>query len=604
MKKTLVVIVVLIAVAGLYIFLNKPEPYQAPERIADQSTLRSTQYGDVVGYVEPNGSKAWLGIPFARPPIGDLRWRAPLAPEAWEGERESTSFGSVCPQIGSVLSSVPAESYGKVVGSEDCLYLNIWSPTGAEDKDLPVMFWIHGGGNSIGQGGSRTYLGANLAETHQVVVVSINYRLGPLGWFSHPALQQATLSGADNSGNYGTLDIVRALEWVQGNISNFGGDKDNVTIFGESAGGANVLTMMASPYAAGLYHKAIVQSGGLFVSPVSRAQNYIDAEEPGHTFSSAEVVNRILIRDGKANDREAAKKLQSDMGSTGVRELLRAQTAEQLLSIYQGSIGGMLDAPAIFGDGDVLPTDIASSEIFADAENYNVTPVILGTNRDEVKLFMMMSGTQTKTIFGIPYGLKDEEAYDRDARYGADSWKVRGVDSIAANLKRAQDEPVFAYRFDWDEEKTVFGFDLSKALGAAHGLEIAFVFGNFDGGFGLDIYDPDGIEARDALSKSMMSYWAEFAYSGNPGKGRDGTEVHWTAWENEPSKNRLMVFDTTRDKGIRMTPDLMTLDIIKTRFLADNSYPDVTAKCAAYKQIFGRAGFDQAEYESIGNCQE
>jgi para-nitrobenzyl esterase len=251
----LIVVAVLVVVAvNLWLGRGSDEA-PAPER--DDTTLRSTTSGDVVGFSDAHGARAWLGIPYAEPPVGARRWRSPGAAAPAAGVSETLAIGNLCPQLASLLSGSGQDAApGSVVGDEDCLYLNVWSPPNA--RKLPVMFWIHGGGNSIGHGGS--YNGANLAATRDVVVVTINYRLGFLGWFTHPAL--ATGNPEDDSGNYGTLDIVRALEWTRDNIAAFGGDPANVTVFGESAGAFDTLAMMASPLTTGLFHRAIVQSGG------------------------------------------------------------------------------------------------------------------------------------------------------------------------------------------------------------------------------------------------------------------------------------------------------------------------------------------------------
>lgn len=602
---TLVSVVVIIVVVVL-VMLNRPEVSKPVIVEVDPVTTRTTATGDVVGYVDHNGSHAWLGIPFAQPPSGDLRWKAPLAAKPWSGTRESIAIGSACTQIGNVLSGADPADYGLPDGSEDCLYLNIWAPASADEvpnegNRLPVMFWIHGGGNSIGHAGSESYNGANLAAGQNVILVSANYRLGPFGWFTHPALREQAASAADRSGNYGTLDVIAALQWVQNNISNFGGDPDNVTIFGESAGARDVLTMMASPIATGLYHRAIVQSGGYYASDFADAENYSDAEQPGHKFSSAEIINLLLIKDGIAADRTAAKAHQDQMSSAEISAYLMGKTADEILGIYSESTGSMLSMPQIFGDGHVLPSGETASELFLDPANYNVTPIILGTNRDESKLFSMMAANSVNRIFGIPWSFKDEAGYERDNRYATDAWKVRGVDELASNLRIAQGDSVFAYRFDWDEERSIFGFEMSKALGAAHGFEIGFVFGYFRSVFGLDLYTEEGIPGRDKLSNSMMSYWAEFAYNGSPGRGRDGSEVDWTPWQNGAADlDRLIILDTETDQGIRMVSDWLTLEKVKTKFLADASYDTQEDYCAAYKQIFRGGGFDQAEYDNLG----
>lgn len=606
MKKFVLVSVVLIVGALIVYMLNRPDKPEPRIVVADPATTRNITTGDVVGFTDYYGSHAWLGIPFARPPVGDLRWKAPVAAKPWQGIREALTVGSACTQIGNVLSGAEPEAYGLPDGSEDCLYLNIWSPatpseTPAGEDRLPVMFWIHGGGNSIGHAGSASYNGARLATKHKVVLVSANYRLGPFGWFTHPALRE-NASAADNSGNYGTLDNIQALHWLQDNISQFGGDPGNVTIFGESAGARDVLTMMASPLAAGLYHRAIVQSGGYAVSDLASAENYSDDAAPGHESSSREVINRLLVKDGIAADRDAAKIHQDQMSHAEIAAYLRGKSAVEILGGYEESTGSMLSMPQIFGDGHVLPEGKTNSSLFLDTANYNVTPVILGTNRDEAKLFMMLAADSINRIFGIPWSFKDEAAYERDNRYATDAWKIRGVDDIASNLRKAQGDSVFAYRFDWDEERSIFGFDMGKALGAAHGFEIGFVFGNFRSAFGLNLYAEDGIPARDKLSDSMMSYWTEFAYNGSPGMGRDGAEVEWKPWQNgDENTDRLIIFDTDRDQGIRMAPDWLSIAKLKVTFLADTSYATREDYCKAYKQIFRGDAFDQEEYDNLGS---
>ena len=305
-KKGLLVLVALVVAIGAvdYWYVSRLMEELPPATLAEE-TYRSINSGQIVGYKEPNGTLAWRGIPFATPPVGELRWKAPRPPEPWEGVRETLAFGSACPQRGF------GGGTSGITGAEDCLYLNVWQPPRSE-TERPVMFWIHGGANHIGEAATPLYHGANLAAAHDVVVVSINYRLGPLGWLTHPGLR---VSGdlADDSGNYGTLDILRALEWVRENIAQFNGDPDNVTIFGESAGGFNVLTMMVSPLAAGLYHKAIVQSGGLTINSFSVAENFRDDEEPGSNSSSRELVNRLMVVDGRAENRQEAKAIQLSM---------------------------------------------------------------------------------------------------------------------------------------------------------------------------------------------------------------------------------------------------------------------------------------------------
>ncbi|MCZ6619115.1 MAG: carboxylesterase family protein, partial [Gammaproteobacteria bacterium] len=363
--------------------------------------------------------------------------------------------------------------------------------------------------------------------------------------------------------------------------------------------GFNVLTMMVSPLAAGLYHKAIVESGGLTLLPVSEAENFSDDIEPGNARSSRELVNNLLVSDGKAVDRDSAKQVQLGMTDGEVGDYLRGKSADELL-IGQGG-AAMSGTPYIFGDGYVLPKDIQADELFADTSTYNVTPVILGTNRDEIKLFMAMSPDATERILGIPYKVRDVSAYDRDSAYGTDAWKIRAVDSLAEHLRDSQGDSVYAYRFDWDELRTVLTLDLGKLLGAAHALEIPFVFGNFDLIDRTMVISGDNIPARDALSASMMSYWAEFAHTGNPGRGRDGNENAWTSWENgAASNNRLLILDSSNDGGIRMSSFRITREDLRARLLSDESFATQEEHCQAYERLFQGDDFVASEYESLG----
>jgi para-nitrobenzyl esterase len=315
LKKVIIglIIVILVGAIGMALYVRSLTPDQPVPRVvtADSETERVVNAGKIVGFLEDNGSHSWLGIPFAKPPVGPLRWKAPLPAEAWTEPVQALEVGNMCTQPSGALSGEPDADEDSVSGKEDCLYLNVWAPAFKADQvpaasdRVPVMVWIHGGGNSIGNGGS--YNGSVLANDYQLVVVSINYRLGPFGWFTHPALRSDQASAEDNSGNYGTLDVIRSLEWVRDNISRFGGDPDNVTIFGNSAGGTDVMSMMVSPLAERLFHRAIVQSGGLRINPIAAGENYQDDTPPGHPYSSREVINTSLIRDGLAQDRDAAK---------------------------------------------------------------------------------------------------------------------------------------------------------------------------------------------------------------------------------------------------------------------------------------------------------
>lgn len=562
-----------------------------------EPTHRLIAQGSVQGLIQENGSYAWLGIPYAKPPVGDLRWRAPQPPERFSSIFMADDNGQLCPQFVSTLSAGIVDKDGDgIVGDEDCLYLSVYAPAGTSSADrLPVMVWIYGGGNNSGYAGD--YNGGNLAESQKVVVVTINYRLGSLGWFIHPAILPEGASGADTSGNWSTLDTIHALQWVQNNIQSFGGDPANVTIFGESAGGANVLSLLTSPMAAELFHKAVVQSGGIDTVPLEQGVNFADDEVAGHIHSSREIINKILIRDGKADNREAAKALQLSMSDKAIRDLLYQQDAAEFLLLFNPDKARNYPAPKKFRDGQVFVATPPLEQLARG--DYNQVPIILGTNRDERRIYMYQDPRWQ------PLLKSDPEEYVRVAKYLSDVWKLTGVDQLARIMSDAQEAPVFAYRFDWDEEASFQGMDLSLAIGAGHSVEMAFVFGDWDVGFVPKevMYDPARNESRDALSNSMMSYWANFAYTGAPASGRDGEEQVWQAWNSEEGQPKMLILDTAQDGGIRMSPDSVTLDSIKAEFAAD-AFSSEMNRCYAYRAAFERAGgFDPDEYSSFG-CRE
>jgi len=236
-------------------------------------------YGQVSGVELDDGVTVFRGIPFAAPPVGALRWRAPQPPIPWRGVRAADSFGPTCMQ-----------PRGRALMSEDCLYLNVWTKAGSGDGNLPVMVWIHGGGWSSGASSNGIYDGSAFAEKG-VVLVSVNYRMNAFGFMAHPALSAESERGA--SGNYGILDHIAALEWVRDNISGFGGDPENVTIFGESAGGASIYALLATPLAEGLFHRAISESTWITptnVTHLKRSNGFTDgAEEQGRRVIAAKL---------------------------------------------------------------------------------------------------------------------------------------------------------------------------------------------------------------------------------------------------------------------------------------------------------------------------
>lgn len=581
-------------------------------------TLRETETGKVIGFQEDNGTHAWLGIPFASPPVEERRWKAPLPASPWlDNTYLALQHSDRCIQAADDLYvlSGKAQYVGEPFGVEDCLYLNIRAPEftpqtlpSGTDR-LPVMVWIHGGANISGS--ASEYNGKVLVNDHNVIVVTINYRLGLFGWFSHPALQSG--NALDDSGNYGTLDIIRALQWIQDNIANFGGDPGNVTIFGESAGAWNVLTMMLSPKAEGLFHKAISQSGRINTYDMPAVQNYI--EDGGYYHSGREILNNLLIADGLAQDRKNAKTLQNTLSNQAIKQQLYGTSAQDIINAGNNEIGpdeilndGVMPRWFLtkFRDGTVLPKENPLVQ-FQDTDNYNAVPLIIGSNRDEHKLYMMFEPEFVHTIAGLPLLPKNKKYYDLYATYKSEIWKIMGVDKIANTLRENPEQPdVFGYRFDWDEQPTIVFVDLPFILGAAHGMEIPFVFNYFDRFRGpqMDamLYNKKNLPGRIQLGGSMSSYWAEFAYQGTPGMGRLQSEAtHWAPWNNDAEEANLLIFDTPEGGDIHMANQRNNMEQLKQKLVEDTSFPTQSQHCAMYVELFAGTDFwDQQEYLNLG----
>jgi para-nitrobenzyl esterase len=504
-----------------------------------------TTSGPVTGRVS-GPVVTWQDIPYALPPVGELRWRAPRpieTPLAAIKPRDTAA----CLQAASNVGGVPGDG---IVGSEDCLYLDIRAPVSAGgDSRLPVMFWIHGGGNTSGFKGYYDF--SSLVESQQVVVVTINYRLGPMGWFSHPLVQGQAL-GLDRSSNFGTLDIIAALRWVQQNISPFGGDPANVTIFGESAGGHNVFALLASPLAEGLFHKAISQSGYLETATVEEAIN-ADGAHPAMRRTSSQLLTTMV----EAGDIAAA----SEAALYGV-------PGDRLLARYR-ALDDTGDVPLTTADGIVIPVEGMMAAL-ADPRYAKGVPVIAGANRDEVTLWLGMHryfvDAQYLLTRWLPprLQLRDPELYDFWVRIRSEAWKLRGVDDPLAALESAGYRQLYAYRFDWDDQEQSFFADFPKIIGAAHGIDIAFVTGAYSYGPVSSYVYPEG-ESREEMRELMMSAWAGFARTGTP-----PLPIEWPAFTaGERRFVHLDVGDALRASSDRKTLGSLLDEVSRSRVLSD-----------------------------------
>jgi para-nitrobenzyl esterase len=491
-----------------------------------------TSSGQVIGYIS-NKVINYDDIPYAEPPVGNLRWKAPRKKLKSKSIIKS-KVNNFCIQEPSSMGGAPGE--GILVGNEDCLYLDIKTPRKTSEDSLPVMFWIHGGGNTSGLKDLYDY--SKMVNRHDVIVVTINYRLGAFGWFTHPSIQD-NQSGIDKTSNFGTLDIIEALKWVNKNITYFGGDPDNVTIFGESAGGHNVLSLLVSPQAKGLFHKAISQSG--YTTSISTDHAHkIDETSPLFDHTSSEVVRRLFPNYKKLSSKDIHAKLLS-------------LTSEEFFKEYSDKSN--LEVPLLTSDGIVIPQEglekALSNPLFV-----SDIPFIAGSNRDEVKLwigsakyFVNLDYSFIGSILGIPrITLKDEDAFEAFNYYRSEAWKIRGVIEPISSLNKAGFANTYAYKFDWDDHRRFIIADFKKLIGASHGTEISLITGNnkLVEGYGFLIY-PNGPSKR-FLSKNMMLFWSNFAKNSKPGLSTNG--VNWELYNHSQGNKKFIILDNKKNMEV------------------------------------------------------
>jgi para-nitrobenzyl esterase len=460
----------------------------------DSGALR----GLVVG--EKQDIDVYKGIPFAAPPVGERRWQAPQPAAAWQGVRDCFEFGAACPQkVPARYGSIP-ELDLNVPTSEDCLFLNVWTPAQRGAKNLPVLYWIHGGGFTMGAASQPLYDGEGLARLG-CVVVSINYRLGALGFLAHPALSR---ENKDNvSGNYGLLDQIEGLRWVHRNIAAFGGDPQRVTIFGESAGGGSVLCLMVSPLAKGLFHGAIAQSAA--GAELTRLR-----ETQGGRGSAEEAGKRFVAKCGLPETADAAQ-----MRHLDPEALLKAASSNEPRPGGDPKLGRLSLVLGPILDGQTIPDE--PDAIFA-AGREEAVPLIIGNTKDEMSMFLTLSKMPVdepaylkllKTSFD---GLADVIAQAYPAK---DPKQIRPtVIQLASDLAFILEARSMARKHAAAGQKT-FRYEFARGtkrgflqfLGAHHGAELAYVFQH-------PIKADDAAEKR--IMRTMGRYWVNFAATGDP----------------------------------------------------------------------------------------
>ena len=462
MKKVIFLVSIFMIVAAGFVIAQQPAPVKVEEGL-----LQGTS---------EDGLTIYRGIPFAAPPVGDLRWRAPQPAAKWDGVKLATKF-----------ASGPIQAWGAPAGkSEDCLYLNVWTPMKSASDRIPVLVWIYGGGFNGGSTSEPVYSGERLAKKG-VVLVSIAYRVGQLGFMAHPELSDESPNHV--SGNYGLLDMIAGLQWIQKNIAAFGGDQNKVTIFGESAGGIAVSMLCASPLAKGLFHGAISESGGSFgpprpnTFPGENLKRLPDAERAGEAYAESAGVSSIA----------------------------------ELRKIDAGKL------PAIRGlawpiiDGCVIPDD--QYKLY-EAGKFNDTPILVGYNSDEGASFSppktpadYITGTKTRygkfaddllKAYPVDSNMVPKTARDlaRDAAFGWHTWSWARLQSKIGKSK--------AYLYYFDQHPDYPEGSPRARYGSPHGQEVAYVFNH------LDASNPQTTKTDLSISEAMATYWTNFAKYGNP----------------------------------------------------------------------------------------
>ncbi len=530
---------------------------------------RRTTSGPVVGSDDSavNGTWSWKGVPYAQPPVGALRWRAPRDPQPWSAARPARSFAPACvqtqrlygPGLNNRYDETVGSTLGRTVGDEDCLYLNIWTPASRPAAPRPVIVFVHGGSNITGYTADPVYDGAALAKHEDAVVVSVNYRLGIFGFLDAKALK--TGGREEDSGNFALLDIVKALEFVAANAPAFGGDPQRVTLMGQSAGAVNVYALLTSPMLVArgrpLFHRLAALSGGLSTA-ASLPPGGIPAVLPAPVWAARgeALVLESLVAGRQAADATQARQWEAVAGPERTAAWLRSQSPDALLQVVRTRLAarGMAASNPI-PDGWVLAQDPIAA---VRAGKYLRMPVLAGHTRDETKLFPQLFAL-SPALGGTSGRLLDDGAvFSLAARYDPEAppqtalaqWippaylpvdapgtgfdaRARQLDALwfstirddMLNALRTRQEAVWAYEFEWDRLPP----PLNQIFGAAHTFDLPFVFGNFGPSlYSRFMFTRANAPGRQALSQAMMRSLGAFARRGDPNDA--GLGARWPAW--------------------------------------------------------------------------
>jgi len=480
------------------------ENIASSETLASDLLIRETQFGSVMGY-EEDEALIWQGIPYGGDTSGENRWQAPTDPQPWSETLDATQAGVVALQAGA----------DGVTGSEDALNLDIYRPNN-ETEDLPVLVYIHGGNNQTGQ--AQEISGKSFVSSQDAIVVSVNYRLGPLGFNPLPALK--TGSDEENSGNYAMLDLAKSLDWIRANIGEFGGDSNNITVSGFSAGGRDVMAMLISPLFEGKFDKAISFSGGMTIADEEKSQDIF-----------AESIAPLVVEDGVKNDEDQAKKwlLTSD---EEVKDYLYNLDGIRLVGLMSNAGIRMDVFPHLYNDGTVIPTE------GFDTETYNSVPLIMLTGEQEFSLFSRFDPYFAEAVSdgSIDTDQDISGQYDFVNKYGGQLYSLFNLEDSAIKMTSNYNAPIYGMEILFGENPDYISEEMAK-IGSFHGVFVPLLDTDSESYAELvtDSYESQGAKE---LSVMFQNYIYEFISSGNP-NGENLTE--WTEWQKDADENILFL---------------------------------------------------------------
>ncbi len=480
---------------------------QTPQN--ENPRIVTTMSGQIEG---KKTSKAyiWLGVPYGK----TERWKAPTAPDSWSRTRS-------CKR--------PRKGKG-----DDCLFVNIYKPVSKKEK-MPVMVFLHGGGN-VGGTANRSF--SSFVKETGVIVVSVEFRQGAFGWLQSRGLQ--TGDRMTDSGNFAMLDIKLALEWVQNNIEAFGGDKQNVTLSGFSAGARDALNCVISPAMKGLFHKVISFSGGMTTCSVREGRRW-----------SNQKLAKILVRRGRFSNQKRALKYVKRIGKKKLNKLLYSLSDKEVKKIAGATSLRLTNFPQNFRDGKVIPK--AGFDVL-EYGGYNRVPMILGSNNSE------FANVSYKTLHRIlvknPKTFKNRAQFYRllkkSKEYGSKLQTSFYLERLANKLSiDPYHEDFYTYRFKWGEDRRVVGANYARYVGAIHGMDVDFLLGRYkkgEAGTSDSIYTRANLPGRQALTSVMRQYVSNFCHTGNPNgiDGQGNVPVQWEKWHRVPGSKRIMTFSASR----------------------------------------------------------